>query len=373
MRTLEVLGKVLKGKRISENTSRHYRDALGSLARYSDEFPKSGVVINEWIGSLTGYADTTVRNWFNFVNSAGKYMEKISGKRSNGVAVMPNPCESADRPRVEKKRRRYFTAGEVVRIIKACRFEQDKVLVLTLIDSTCRIGELAGLRARNVGDSWLDLKGKTGQRRYRCDSAICGKLRELGVNGEPIFKGRNGVEADVVSLKHRVRRVIKEAGITGSKLGAHTLRHSGASLVAQETGSALAVKALLQHDKIDTSMEYIHDAEDVIQQRISPLRMVGERAFAEAVVPMKQIGMGEVAGEGKVTDVMIIGEPEAMVDMVEEQYREVDDDAVVHSRLRADDIRLLRRVFIRDSRSGLAGADEGRCKVLYRRMISRVK
>ncbi len=373
VKTLEVLEKVLKGKRISENTGRHYRDALGSLADYSDEWPESGVVVNEWLGGLTGYADTTARNWFNFVNSAGKYMEKISGKRSNGVSVMPNPCESADRPGVEKKRRRYFTAGEVVRIIKACRFEQDKVLVLTLIDSTCRIGELAGLRTRQVGDSWLDLKGKSGERRYRCDSAICGKLKELGVNGEPIFKGRNGVEADVVSLKHRVRRVIKEAGITGSKLGAHTLRHSGASLVAQETGSALAVKALLQHDKIATSMEYIHDAEDVIQQRISPLRLVGEKAFVEAVVPMKQIGMGEVAGEGKVTDVMVIGEPEVVIDMLEEQYREVDDDAVVHSRLRANDLRLLRRVFIRDSRSGVAGADEGRCKELYRRMISRVK
>jgi len=276
VRTLEVLDKVLKGKRVSEATRRHYEDALWSLAKCSDGWPESGVVINEWLGGLTGYADTSVRNWYNYVNSAGKYMEKISGKRSNGVAVMLNPCGSADRPRVEKKRRRYFTAGEVVRIIKACRFEQDKVLILTLIDSTCRIGELAGLKLKQVGDSWLDLKGKTGQRRYRCDSAICGKLRELGGDGKPIFKGTNGIEDDVVSLKHRVRRVIKEAGITGSKLGAHTLRHSGASLVAQETGSALAVKALLQHDKIDTSMDYIHDAEDVIQQRISPLRLVGE-------------------------------------------------------------------------------------------------
>ena len=371
MKTLEVLEKVLRGKRISKETERHYRDAIVSLATYSNDWPVSGVVINEWLSSLSGYADTSVRNWFNYVNSAGKYMEKTSGKRANGVAVMPNPCESADRPKVSKKRRRYFTAVEVVRIIKACRFEQDKVLILTLIDSTCRIGELAGLKIRQVGDSWLDLKGKSGQRRYRCDSAICGKLRELGANGEPIFRGRGGVEADVVSLKHRVRRVIKEAGITGSKLGAHTLRHSGASLVAQETGSALAVKALLQHDKIDTSMEYIHDAEDVLQQRISPLRLVGEKAFGE--VSVKQIGMGEVDGEGKAIDVMVVGEPDIVVDMLDEQFREVDDDVVVHSRLRADDLRLLRRVFMRDIRSGVAGSDEGRCREIFKRMLRRVK
>jgi len=142
VRTLEVLEKVLRGKRIKADTKRHYRDALGSLAKYSEDWPEGGMVINEWLGSLSGYADATIRNWFNFVNSAGKYVKK--------AYKVNNPCESAERPRVEKKRRRYFTAGEVVRIIKACRFEQDKVLILTLIDSTCRIGELVGLKARNV-------------------------------------------------------------------------------------------------------------------------------------------------------------------------------------------------------------------------------
>ena len=109
MKTLEVLERVLKGKRIKRDTERHYRDALGSLARYSEEWPVSGVVVNEWLGSLKGYSDMTVRNWFNFVNSAGKYMKKAYN--------LDNPCEDADRPRVSKKRRRYFTAEELGRII----------------------------------------------------------------------------------------------------------------------------------------------------------------------------------------------------------------------------------------------------------------
>lgn len=364
MKTIEVLEKVLRGKRVKVETVRHYRDALGSLAKYEDEWPVSGMVINEWLASLNGYADATVRNWFNFVNSAGKYMKK--------AYKVDNPCESADRPKVSKKRRRYFTAQEVVKIIRACRFEQDKVLILTLIDSTCRIGELAGLEARNVGESWIDVKGKTGERRYRCDNVICNKLRELGDGGQPIFRGRDGGQADVVSLKHRVRRVIKEAGITGSKLGPHTLRHSGASLVAQETGSALAVKALLQHDKIDTSMEYIHDAEDLIQQRISPLRLVGEKVFGEGGfegTKIKQITMGgEVESIGEVVEVV-----DGVVDLLDEQFREVRDDMVVHSRLKAQDLRLIRRVFMGYIRNGEAGDDEVRCRELFRRMLRKVK
>ena len=52
MKTLEVLEKVLKGKRLRPSTQRLYRDALGSLARYSKDWPDSEVTINEWLASL---------------------------------------------------------------------------------------------------------------------------------------------------------------------------------------------------------------------------------------------------------------------------------------------------------------------------------
>ncbi len=370
MKTLEVLEKVLKGKRIKVSTIRHYREALGSLAKYSEEWPDSGAVINEWMGTLTEYADTTVRNWYAFVNSAGKYMKK--------VAKIDNPCEGADRPKVEKKRRRYFNAVELLKIIQACRFEQDKVLILTLIDSACRIGELVGLREKAVGEAWLYLKGKTGERRYRCDSVICNKLKEIGAGGVPIFTGQNGKEADVDCLKHRVRRVIARAGITGSKLGAHTLRHSGASLVAQETGSALAVKALLQHDNIETSMGYIHDVEDVIQQRISPLRLVSEKVLgegAEVGFETKQIGL--VASPGGLGDDAGVVEGEAVDvvdDMLDEQFIEIKDGVSVRPLLKTEDLRLMRRLFIAVIRSGdILGSDETLVKELMRRILCKVK
>ena len=47
-------------------------------------------------------------------------------------------------------------------------------LILTLIDSTCHIGELVNLDGGHVGDSWIDTKGKTGQRRYRLDTLFKG-------------------------------------------------------------------------------------------------------------------------------------------------------------------------------------------------------
>ncbi len=49
MKTMEVMEKVLKGKRIKPATQRHYREALGSLAEYSEDWPSNGAAINEWI------------------------------------------------------------------------------------------------------------------------------------------------------------------------------------------------------------------------------------------------------------------------------------------------------------------------------------
>jgi len=97
---------------------------------------------------LEGYADTTIKMWFDFVNAAGKYMQK--------AYKVANPCAEAERPKVGKRKRRYFTIDEVVAIIKACTNEFELLLVLTLIDSACRIGELVNLKGGDVGDGFIE-------------------------------------------------------------------------------------------------------------------------------------------------------------------------------------------------------------------------
>ena len=46
MKTLEVLEAVLRGKRIKPTTRRHYMEVLGSLAKYSEDWPRSSLIIN---------------------------------------------------------------------------------------------------------------------------------------------------------------------------------------------------------------------------------------------------------------------------------------------------------------------------------------
>jgi len=372
MKTLEVLEKVLRGKRLKPNTQRHYRDALGSLSRYTEDWPVSGVIINEWLASLSGYADTSVKMWFDFVNAAGKYIKK--------AYKIDNPCAEAERPKVSKKRRRYFTTEEMVAIIRVCANDFERLLVLTLIDSACRIGELVNLKGGDVCDGFINVMGKTGQRRYRLDVRLCEKLRVLaGGDDKPVFKQKSGgFYQDGDGLGHRVRYVVERAGIKGVKIGVHTLRHSSASLVALE-GKPLLVKALLQHDDIETSMVYIHDVEDLIigTDKYSPLRLLGEQ-YAKGhhgdggfEAEQLQLTDGQVGSESMAL-VPVSGKVVAEVeidDLVGDMFPKLNEGVAVRTVLKYEDLMLMRKIFVWYAGYNPNNSDVARARELMKRML----
>lgn len=393
MKTLDVLEAVLKGKQMRLRSQSLYKEAFNSFAQFSPDWPVSGMVVDEWVVSLKNYADTTIRMWYNLINAGGKYMEKVMGKNEYGQPNIPNPCNEATSPKVEKKRRRYWTVEELVSVIEACNTEQDALLISTLIDSSCRIGELGatsehdGLRSDKIGKSWIDVKGKTGERRYRLGEPICERMREVaGTNNGYVFVSHPGIPATATALSNRVIRIVKRAGITGKKLGAHTFRHTSASLVARETGSALSVKALLQHDRIETSMIYIHDAEDEIQQKVSPLEVLGKR-YAEGRqgrhtnngIEVEQIEMAIVQDKNSESvslvpiDHEVIEAKELKTDIFYvDMFPEIKDTVAVRPLLKAKELNLMRDIFI-EYLALTDGRHAARLREFMNRMLRKVK
>jgi len=350
VKTLEVLDKVLKGRRLSKRSQSNYRLVFRSLSEYTEDWPVSVGVAQEWLTSLDGFADRTVELWYSIARSAGRYMDK--------VWKVDNPFEQVERPSVRKKKRRYLTADEMARVIRACKNPGEALLVMVLVDSTCRIGELAGLRVADIGDDGFLVKGKTGERRYRCDGKLCRVMKEATMDGGFIFGGVSGS-----GLSMKVMRIMRRAGLTGEKLGAHTLRHSSASLVAKETGSVLAVKAILQHDSVGSSMVYIHDVEEEVQKRVSPLELVGRNMASGSGV--KQLTMGETGGAGE--------ESEAEVNRWDGELPEIGDEVAVRPLLKADDLRVIREAFRNYIMVDSVGGGQVRCRELFVRMLRRVK
>lgn len=366
MKTLEVLDRVLAGKRITDGSKHQYRNALGHLTEFTEDWPMDAGLVNKWVAQLpTNWSDETVCKRFEMCVAAGNYIQKIMGRNPDGSFRFYNAFKDAEKPRIKRKQRRYFTADEMVNCLKACSGEMELALISTLIDSTCRIGELVGLRGSDVSDGFFVCqKGKTGQRRYRLDVRICEQLRRLAGGGDkPVFTLADGVSpATTPSLSWLVRKVIRKAGITGKKVGAHTLRHSGASLVAKKTQSALVVKALLQHDKIDTSMIYIHDAETEIQQSISPLAMINVKPVELKTLLITD---GSVIEPDEPEDIEVV----ETVDLIGEMFPEIPKGVSVRPLLKESDLSLIRELAVEYART--YGGSSGIYKVqeLLRRML----
>jgi site-specific recombinase XerD len=337
------------------------------MARFSEEWPISGVMINEYLASLGSYADTTVRQHFKVGKMVATYMRK--------AYKVENPYLEAETPKVAKKKRRYFSVAEMIQVLGACRKGYERELIITLIDSACRIGELVNLRGRDVKENYISVQGKTGEHRYRLDERICKVLRDLAGDDESFV-----FEKDCLDMRHRlwrisdkVRTVIERAGITGKKLGAHTLRHSSASLVAKKTLLPFVVKELLQHDDIDSTMVYIHDAEQGIAERVSPLELLGEEIKkASNKVEVKQIGLGEVVESSTaIVPFVLVGESGSLDD---EAFPGIEDEGLkVRPLLRTEDVRLLRRLMVVCFNTDVGRQDALKGRQLLRRMLQKVK
>ena len=240
--------------RVSDKTRVQYEWVFGKLAAYSPFWPRDASEVNRFISSLDGLCDVTVFQLFKCVRVISRYCAKTYG----WLDVMVD----SERPKFAHKRRRYFNKDEVFRVVNACCDLREKALILVLLDSSARIGELASLRVSDLGDGFITVVGKTGERRYRCDSRLVALMREVSFDGV-VFPmkvcGSRGQYVEPVrfsrsdGLSAQVKRIMKRAGLKGAKLGPHTLRHTAASLVAKETMSALAVRAVLQHDSVRTS------------------------------------------------------------------------------------------------------------------------
>jgi hypothetical protein len=154
-----------------------------------------------------------------------------------------------------------------------------------------------------------------------------------------IFVSTTGRPYTSHDLAQIVARLVKRAGITGAKLGAHTFRHTSLTLAAKATKSLLIVKALAQHDKAATSEIYIHLADEETQQEVSPLKLTEE--FIHAKKPENSSQLALTAPDAQ-TEV-ITSQPTD--DLSERMFPSIPAGKTARPALSFDDLTLMRTVF----------------------------
>jgi integrase/recombinase XerD len=360
----DLQSRILSAKgRLADKTKAHYRWLFDKVRANRGTWFTETYEVNEFIANLKGINDETALQIFKLIRAVGRYLKRTYG--------WDDPTENAQRPVVSHKERRYFTETELKLIGEACHTVRDKALILALLDSSARIGEVAGLRVSDFGKNTFKTTGKTGKRVYRCKEGILQLMRNCAVDGVvfPVLDASREVVYPVSPVRgnilgQRVNKILKRAGLTGEKLGAHTLRHTAASIVARKSKSALVVKALLQHDDVRTSQRYIHDFDDEIQQDFSPLELSGMTVDGGEIKMLpagRQFPLAEVDSK-KQTDVALI----------KDLFPRIKKDLAVRPRLNSEDLELIRDGLIElmNVRGELGSGSKS--VQLMRRMLRRV-
>jgi len=186
---------------------------------------------------------------------------------------IPNPVPLVRPPKLQKKVMRTFADDELYSLFSLPLSPRDRALVSELIDTGGRGSEYANqvwdditYKSVVLGDGtvfpsgFVVLRGKTGEREVPVSDSTYRHLQAIrnGANGrEHVFIGKRG-PLTYHGIYRLVRRLCRQAGITGSRCSPHTFRHSFAtSYAANPACDPKVLQDIMGHKDFKTTLRYI--------------------------------------------------------------------------------------------------------------------
>jgi len=164
-----------------------------------------------------------------------------------------------------------ITEDEVKRMIEAASNARDRAIIAFLYDSGCRIGELGGLKIKNITfDQYgavVVVAGKTGARRVRVTFAASYVTAWLDVHPHKkkpdafvfinLEGAKKGEQMQYQTFQYTIRKIAKNADIN-KRIHPHLFRHSRSTELAQYLTEAQMEEHLGWIQGSEMPRTYIH-------------------------------------------------------------------------------------------------------------------
>jgi integrase len=368
MKTIEAKIMYIESQKLARTTILAYNNTFKLLSEKFPDMPEKAYPINSFLTSFTEVSDQTVRGHYKRIKAVLKFLTRQIDFPDYLTKLIP--------PKLKKKQRRYWSQAELENIFLTAQPGIEKTLVYLLFFTPCRIGEIGrnpyedkpGLRINNISNNEMIVNGKTGERKYALRPAIKEMLLNLGESNKQgiiFYNPKTDSEYTTDGLKKLFRIIVKRAGITGLKLGPHTMRHTAASLIAKDTQSALTVMSVLQQDNIATSMIYIHDAQDQIKHEVKSLDKMSDKLFH------KPEGNQMLMLTDGTPQTQTIEHCEGTIDLSEELFPNIPEQTEVRPLLKAKDLIAIRKAAVYYSRHAPIDGISGELSALFKRILRR--
>lgn len=182
--------------------------------------------------------------------------------------ITENPAQGLKKYNEENRRDRLLTDDELQRLMAALDSDPARTPCLVIkwcLYTACRKGEALHLKISEVNrdnNTWTIQAANAKSKRRRIvplNSGALAILDELlqGNESEYVFlNSKNGER--LKSVDKVFQRIRRSAGLEGTDIVIHSLRHQGASMMLASGVDLATVRDILGHADITTSQRYIH-------------------------------------------------------------------------------------------------------------------
>ena len=248
---------VINGK--SSSMFDNYSRQLAHLALYYGVLPVdlTAAQVTDYLYKLKT-SDNVSKSFFRFTVFGLRYVCKMRGLEYDQFRL----------PTIkhEKKLPVVLSESEVKEILQIPRTLEQKLIISLLYGCGLRIGELCGLERShvNLGRGMLHVcHGKGAKDRYiPLGKMLCRGLKTYLNVVNPVkylFEHREATMVSRASISTLLKKTAQQAEIL-KPMYAHLLRHTFATHLIENGENIMTVKDLMGHERIETTMIYLHVA-----------------------------------------------------------------------------------------------------------------
>ena len=202
-----------------------------------------------------GIADKTLEGVRNCMASYFNWLQRES-------LIEKNPIVNLGTIKCAKKKKLIFTDVELDNLKSSCKTKRDKAIICFLITTGCRISEVTSLDRENIDFNRKECivhgKGNKERRVYFDDitaMALKKYLEERTDDNPALFIGKRMERLLPGGVRDMLNVLAKAAGV--EHCHPHKFRRTLATNLAKRGMPIQKIAAILGHEKIDTSMQYI--------------------------------------------------------------------------------------------------------------------